>query len=133
MGRKILAVVVALIVASAIFMIVQMLNSYIIPPPSVDVMKDPGKLREYMANGPALGYAVVLIGYAIGTFVSGFIVTKMSRSVSSGLTLPTVVGAILTLLGITNFLMLPGQPIWFMIIALVIFIPLALIGSRFAR
>src|SRR6478752_1594350 len=101
MGRKILAVIVALIVATAIIMIVEMLNSYLIPPPSADVMKDPAKLREYMANGPAMAYAVVLIGYVIGSFVGGFIVTKMSRLVSSGLTLPIVVGAILTLLGIS--------------------------------
>lgn len=133
MGRKILAVVVALIIATAIIMIVEMLNSYILAPPSADVMKDPAKLREYMASGPAMAYLVVLFGYALGAFAGGFIVTKISRRVSSGFTLPLVVGGILTLLGISNFMMIPGQPIWFMIAALIVFEPLALIGSRFAR
>jgi hypothetical protein len=133
MGRKILAVIVALIIATAIIMIVEMLNSYILPPPPADVMKDTARLREYMANGPAMAYAVVLIGYALGAFVGGFIVTKISRLVSSGLTLPIVFGAVLTLLGISNMVMIPGQPIWFMIVALIIFIPAAIVGSKFAR
>ncbi|MEP6946407.1 MAG: hypothetical protein ABJA02_10850 [Acidobacteriota bacterium] len=133
MGRKILAVVVALIVATAIFMIVEMLNSFVLPPPPTDVLADPAKLREYMANGPAKAYIVVLVGYVIGSFVSGFIVTKMSRQVSADLTLPLIVGGLLTLAGVSNFIMLPGQPIWFAVLALLTFIPMVLIGNRFAR
>jgi MFS family permease len=133
MGRKILAVVVALIVATAVMMIVEMVNWYNIKPPSADVMNDPAKMREYMANGSALAYAVVIFGYILGSFVGGFIVTKISRQVSKGMTLPIIVGVLLMLLGITNFLMLPGQPIWFMAAALAVFIPLSLFGYRLAR
>jgi hypothetical protein len=133
MGRKILAVIVAIFVATAVIMIVEMLNSYNIKPPSADVMSDPAKLREYMANGPALAYGVVLFGYILASFVGGFIVTKMSRQVSQGMTLPIIVGVLLTLLGITNFLMLPGQPIWFIAASLAVFVPLSLFGHRLAR
>lgn len=133
MGRKILAVIAALIIATAIFMIVEMLNTYVLPPPTTDVMHDAARLREYMANGPAKAYIIVLAGYIIGSFAGGFIVTKISRRVSSGMTLPIIVGTLLTLAGIANFIMLPGQPIWFEAIAVLTFIPLTFVGNRFAR
>ncbi len=133
MGRKILAVVVALIVALAIMMVVEMGNSIVIAPPSADVMKDPAALCAYMANGPVTAYVVVLIGYVLASFAAGFIVTKMSRRESPGLTLPILIGVILTLAGIANLIMLPCQPMWFAILSSLTYIPLSLLGHRFAR
>ncbi len=133
MGRKILAVIVAFIVATAIIMVVEMLNANIVMPPSDAVMKDPAALREFMANGPVKAYVIVLIGYLIASFAGGFIVTKMSRRESPGLTLPIIIGVLLTLAMVANIVMLPGQPIWFIAASFVIFIPVSLIGHRFAR
>lgn len=133
MGRKILAVVVAMIVAIAIMMIVEMCNSMVVTPPSDAVMKDPAALREFMANGPVKAYIVVLIGYILASFIGGFIVTKMGRRISPGMTLSVIVGALLMLGMVANILMLPGQPLWFIVAGLVIFIPVTLIGHRFAR
>ncbi len=133
MGRKILAVIVALIVAFAIMMIVEMLNSMVVARPSDAVMGDPIALREYMANGPVKAYLVVLFGYILASFAGGFIVTKMSRRESPGTTLPIIIGVLLMLAMVANILMLPGQPIWFVIASLVVFIPVTLLGHRFAR
>ena len=133
MGRKILAVVVAMITALAIMMIVEMINSVVIMPPSDEVMKDPAKLREFMMNGPVKAYIIVLIGYFLAAFAGGFIVTKMSRRESPGITLPIIVGALLTLGMIANLLMLPGQPLWFAVAGLLMFIPVSLFGHRLAR
>ena len=132
MGRMILAVIVALIVAIAIMMVIEMGNSMVIMPPSNDVMKDPAALCEYMRNGPVKAYVIVLIGYFLASFAAGFIVTKMSRRESPGLTLPIIVGVLLTLGMVANLLMLPCQPIWFAVIGFVIFLPITLIGHRFA-
>ena len=57
----------------------------------------------------------------------------MSRQVSTGVVLPIIVGALLMIGGVLNFIMLPGQPVWFMAAALVTFVPLSLVGYRFAR
>ncbi|HQX56116.1 MAG TPA: hypothetical protein PLP07_09325 [Pyrinomonadaceae bacterium] len=133
MGRKILALVVAMIVAFAVIMIVGMIDAVQLARPSAEVMKDPAKVAEYMANGPASAYIGILIGYIIASFVGGFIVTKMSRQVSKGTALPIIVGVLLMIVGILNFMMLPGQPVWFMAAALLTFIPLSLVGHRFAR
>ena len=133
MGRKILAVVVAMITALAIMMIVEMINSVVIMPPSADVMKDPDKLREFMANGPVKAYIIVLIGYFLAAFAGGFIVTKMSRRESPGMTLPIIIGVLLTVGMIGNLFLLPGQPLWFAVAGLLLFIPVTLFGHRLAR
>ncbi len=133
MGRKILAVVVALIVAFAIMMVVEMGNSMVIMPPSDEVMKDPAALCNFMANGPAKAYVIVLIGYILASFAGGFVVTKMSRQVSRGIILPLIVGSLLTLGMVGNVTMLPCQPLWFVVSSLLVFIPVTLIGHRFAR
>ena len=134
MGRKILAVVVALIVAWAIIMIFEMGNSAVVRPLTLDEMNDPVKLREFWNNAPTTSFVVVLLGYIVGAFGGGFIVTKMARQVSPGNTLSILVGVILMIGALLNFfVILPGQPMWFVAIALVVFIPMSLLGYRFAR
>jgi len=132
MGRMILAVVVALIVALAIMMLIEMGNSMVYMPPSAGVTKDPAALCDYMSNGPAKAYVIVLIGYFLASFAAGFIVTKLSRRESPGLMLPIIVGAVLTLSAIANMVMIPCQPIWFEAIALILFLPVTIVGHRFA-
>lgn len=133
MGRKILALVVALIVAFAVIMIVQMLNALVVLPPSPEVMRDPARLTDYMANLPTTAYVVVLVGYFLGAFSGGYIVTKMSRRESPGMALALIVGLILTIGGILNFfVLLPGQPTWFTVAAMLIYIPVALLGHKSA-
>ena len=132
MGRIILAVVVALIVAFAIITIVEMLGATVVLPPSSEVLKDSAATRQYMMNLPTLAYVMVVIGWILGAFAAGFIVTKMSRRESPGITLPIVVGALMTVGAIANFVLLP-HPTWFIIVGLVVFVPLSLLGHRFAR
>ena len=134
MGRKILAVIVALIAAFAIMLVIQMLNSMVVQPPAADVMADPERLKAFMAGLPSTAYLIVLISYALAAFAGGFIVTKMARQVSTGPALAILIGAILEIGGILNFfVMLPGQPLWFVAASLATYIPLALLGYRLAR
>src|SRR4051812_46268456 len=122
MGRIFLAVVVALIVAFAIITIVEMLGATVVTPPSTEVLKDPAAIRQYMMNMPTMAYIMVVIGWILGAFAAGFIVTKMSRRESPGLTLPILVGVLMTIGAIINFVMFP-HPTWFVIMGLLIFIP----------
>lgn len=133
MGRKVLAVIVALIASFAVIMIVQMLNSLVVMPPSSDITNDPAKLREFMATLPTTAYVVVLVGYFLGSFAGGFIVKNMSRRESPGMALPLLIGSLLTIGGLLNFfVMLPGQPMWFAALSLLSYIPAALLGAKFA-
>lgn len=134
MGRKILAVVVAMIVAVAIIMIVQMLGILIVQPPPASVRNDPEAMKAFMTTLPATAYILLAIGYALGTFAGGFIVTKMSRRESPGMTLPMLIGIFFTLAGVWNFFFaLPGHPTWVVVLCLLIYIPFTLLGHKVAK
>jgi len=133
MGRIILAVVVALIAAIAVIMIVQMVNTLVVPMPGSDITGNPAKFREFLLTMPTTAYVVILIGYFLGSFAGGFIVKNMSRRESPGMKLPLLIGGLLTVGAILNFFVLvPGQPSWFVMIGLLIFIPISLLGAKFA-
>jgi hypothetical protein len=133
MGRKILAVIVALITAWGIILIVEMIASRLWSTPNNLEYMSRGDMAAYFSSLPVTAYVVVLVGYLIAAFFGGFIVTKMSRRESPGVTLPIVIGIVLTLGAILNFVTLPGQPIWVIVVGVLIFIPLSLTGHRFAR
>jgi hypothetical protein len=134
MGRKVLAVIVAFIVANAIFLIAEMVGTIFAPvtPKNLEYMN----LQErsaYFSSMPLGAYLTVIFGYVLGSIAAGWIVAQISKDRHS-LTLPLIVGVIFTLGGLVNFfLMLPGQPLWMIVISLLIFIPLALLGQRLSR
>ena len=112
MGRKVLAVVVALIAALGVIIIVQMLKTL-----TVGMTMD----------------IVALVGYFLGAFAGGYIVKNMSRRESPGMALPLLIGVILTLGGIWNFFFrMPGQQMWLIALSLLTFIPISLLGAKLA-
>lgn len=134
MGRKILAVVAALITASAIFLLIQMIATLFAfeTPKNIEYMTRE-EIAAYMKTVPVGGYLTVLFGYLLGSFAGGWMVTKVSKARNST-ALPFLVGALLTIGAIGNFFfVLPGQPLWFVVLSLISYIPLALFGHRFAR
>ena len=134
MGRKILAVVVAMIVAIGIIMIGQMVMGSMWTPPSPTIREDPAAMRLYIESLPTQAFMVLVGIYAISSFAGGFIVTKMSRRESPGMTLPSIIGVLLLIAGILNFFVfVPFHPLWVTVVCLVSYIPLSLLGHRFAR
>ena len=134
MGRKILACIVAMIISSAIIWIGWMISTSLAPNTPNNLGSSSNQdLANYTGSLPRISYIAALIGYILASFAGGFIVTKMSRQISKGITLPVIVGTILTLGMIANIVMLPGQPMWFIIIAILMFIPVTLFGHRLAR
>jgi MFS family permease len=135
MGRKILAVVVALIAAMAIIMVSEMIAVTFAPMFQKDSEFLSGAERQaYINSLPASVFAITLAGYIIASFAGGFIAQKMGRRWSSGPTLSLIVGVFLLVGGIVNFFVLmPGQPLWFAAASLISYIPMALLGYRFAK
>ncbi len=134
MGRMILAVVVAWITGGAIIAIVEMIGSMFNPQPPSNLMTLSAEEKAaYVKTIPTGAYLTVAFGYLLGSFAAGWIVSKISKR-QGGIILPVIVGALLTIGGIVNFFyVLPGQPTLFIIVSLLIFIPFALLGHKFAR
>src|SRR5258706_16040040 len=121
MVRSIWAFVVAIIAAVVIMMIVEIANPMVMPPPSPEIMNDPARLHEFMANGPVRAYLIVLFGYILASFAGGFVVRKISRR--PGIRVPLVVGAVFPLFVVAIFLFLPGKLLWLVFVILVVFFP----------
>ena len=134
MGRKILAVIVAMITGLAIIWLGWMISTLApFSTPSQMEHVAQSDITYYAASAPPLTYAIGLVSYALAGFAAGFVVTKMARRwTTGGYALSILVGALLTLWAIVAYLRFPG-PVWFLIAAVVIFIPSALVAHRLAE
>ncbi len=134
MGRKILAVIVAWITAGAIILIGQMFMGSVWAPPTPTIREDPAAMRAYVQSLPTAAFVTLTIIYFIASFAGGFVVTKMGRRWSPGITLPLVIGILLILSGILNFVFaLPYPPVLVMVLCLAICIPVTLLGHKVAK
>lgn len=133
MGRKFLAVVVAMITAVGIIWVAYMISSMMAPfyPKNMEYMSR-DEIAAYMSTVPISTFITVLIGYAIAAFAGGFISTKMGRRWSPGMSLAAVVGVLLTVGALLVTRWWP-QPMWFILASVIVFVPVALIGYRFAK
>jgi len=133
MGRNILGVIVALITAGAIFFIVIMIASAFAPqPPKNFEYRSTAEIADFMRSLPLSGYITASIGGVLASIAAGWMVTKISKQWRS-IALPLTVGILLTVGGVVNFLVFPGQPAWFLVACVIVTIPLALLGHRVAR
>ena len=132
MGRKVLAVVVAMITAVAIIWLSYMIGTMIAPetPKNLEYLTRT-EIGSYMQTLPVGSFVAVGIGYLLAGLAGGFIATKMGRRWSHGMSLALVVGVLLTAGAALNSFTWP-QPVWFIILSLVIFIPFSLLGYRLA-
>lgn len=134
MGRKILAVVAALVAAFGVIVVFQLLFTLVIDPPSPVVMNDPASLQDYVAGLPASAFILLAVGYAVASLAAGYVIAKMTRRLSSGVELPLIAGIVLTLLGVMNFFyFFPGSPLWATALSLVTFIPFAVFGHSLGK
>lgn len=135
MGRKILAVFVAMITAVAIIWLGWMISTMIAPETPKNLEYSTATdIAAYARTLPPASYAAALAAYILAAFAGGFVVTKMSRRESPGPTLPVLIGILLTIGGLLNYLLVwSNQPLWFIVTSLIVFIPISLLGHRLAR
>jgi hypothetical protein len=130
--RSIAAVVAGFVVASIVMMIVETINGRALYPElgkAAVGMKDPEQIRALMATAPVGALLAVIAGWILGGVAGGWVSARLAAQakLAHGL----VLGALLTLAGIANNLMVP-PPLWFWIVSLVVLIPAAYIGARLA-
>jgi hypothetical protein len=88
-------------------------------------------LATAIAAMPKAAFELLLLNYAISSFVAGLAATLMAGRTFAR---PAViVGIILTLGGLFNVITFPKQPIWFSVSNLLVYLPLAVIGYLAGR
>ena len=134
MGRKVTAVITALITSFAIIVLGWMIATKApFSTPSQLEYVTHNDMLNYANAAPPLYWAIGLITYAVAGFAGGFIVTKMSRRwTTGGYGLSMLTAGILTIVGIGAYAYWPG-PLWFLLGTVVLFIPAAALGHRLAE
>ncbi|TMM59038.1 hypothetical protein FEE95_06285 [Maribacter algarum] len=127
MVRKIISVVLGLASAVLIFLIAEKLNASMHPFPKTLDFSNSKAVKEFFDSQPFLFWLIVLLAWAIGSFICGLVIKIVGKS--NNKVLAYVAGGILTLSGIANIFSLP-HPTWFIVVGLLIFVPFVLAGHR---
>ena len=129
--RNILAVVVGLVVGSAVNMGLVMISGSVIPlPVGVDNSTMEG-LKEGMHLFEVKHFIFPFIAHAFGTFVGAFVAYLLSES--HKLKFALGIGCFFLLGGLTNVIMLPS-PLWYAFVDLLgAYIPMAWFASLLAK
>ena len=130
--RSLAAVVAGFIAASIVMLIVESINGRILYPDmgkAAEGLTDRDAIRAVMASAPVGALLVVIAGWILGGVAGGWVIARLATRATARHGL--VLGALLTLAGIANNLMIP-PPLWFGIASLVVLMPATYAGARLA-
>lgn len=128
MLRIILGVIAGIIAGSVCVWGVETLNHILHPYPGGMKANDMEAFKSYIENLPFLGKFMVIVGYALGALVSGFISTKIAKNGKP--TAAIICGLIFLSFTIYNMVVLP-TPIWFWVLGILVW-GLVLAGYKLA-
>jgi len=123
--KNILAGVAALVISGIIVFIVENINSGLYPPPPGLDPHNPEHLSAIVKAMPTPAFLLIGLAHVLGAIAAGIIAQWISKNKRVAL----VCGSILMVLGVMNFIIIPGQPLWFYA-ELLLYIPSALMGAR---
>jgi len=112
--------------------IVETINGRVLYPElakAADGVKDREAIRTLLATAPLGAFLVVIAGWILGGVAGGWATAGLAARATTGH--GVVLGALLTLAGVANNLMVP-PPLWFWIASLVVLVPAAHVGARLA-
>jgi hypothetical protein len=130
MVRSVLALVLGLVVAVAVTAALEWIGLAVFPLPEGVNPSDPEALKKLLPTMPAGRFLLLLADYAAAGLAGGFVAAWVARRRPALHAL--IVGAVLTVLGFLNLLMLPGHPAWFWAANAVVYLLPAYAGARLA-
>src|SRR5687768_10713142 len=85
MLRSVLSVIAGLGVAVITFSLFQGISGVLNPPPSTIDYSDKNAVAALVASMPISAFLILLAGYIIGSFLAGWLATKLLRSKSTAI------------------------------------------------
>ena len=129
MGRQLIAIVVGLAGGGLAIMLIEALSSLCYPPPEGLTRDDKQALIQFIQGLPVGAFLFVLAAHSGGSGLRGLLSPLILRR--RGYTSAAIVGVLFLIGGILNALSIP-HPVWFTVVDLLLYLPLALLGCRLA-
>jgi hypothetical protein len=126
--RSVLAVLAGAVVAVVLITAVQLLGHQTFPPPADLDLNDREAVAAAMAQASG-ALLSVLLAWAVGTIGGAWVAARVAGR--SHLLHGLIVGALLLAGAVANMLSIP-HPVWFWIVALLLFFPCASLGAMLA-
>jgi hypothetical protein len=129
MVRSIIAAVIGIAAGSLVIMLAESAGHAIWPPPEGLVLdpNSPASLKKYMDAVPEAAKASVVVGWGIGSLVSGLVAMLVSKERTTA----RFTGIVMLVAVLLNLMMIP-HPLWMMLGGVILPIPLALVGAKLA-
>lgn len=128
--RFALAVLLGLVVGSVFVAIGETISSSLYPPPAGLDLTHPEDLSKFIESLPPGAFILVLLAHADGAFAGAAVCQWISKS--NSLRGAMTVGTLFLIAGIGNLVTIP-HPVWFAVLDLLIYLPLAWFGGMLAR
>lgn len=128
MLRKMLAILAGLIATSIFVGLIQQLGHYFYPLPEGTNPNDIEAIKNYVKTAPFMAIFFVIISYAIGAIVGGFISTKIANDGKKNYAI--LIGIVFLFISIYMMINIPS-PVWFWILGILVW-GLVLVGYRLA-
>ena len=129
MKRNPLAVIISVAAGILLISIMEYLSGKKYLPEGFD-SNNQAALIEFIKTAPDAMFWFLIMGYALGSFLGGFIASAISakQKIKNALT----TGSVLMGLGAINLFIIP-HPVWVIITSLLVYIPSAIIAGFIAK
>jgi hypothetical protein len=126
--RNVLSIFAGTFVAIILIALVQTVAHTLYPPPPGTDFNDKESLAQIMMQAPLGALLLVILSYAVGTFVGSALAARLSAPegpIRQGL----FVGALMLIAGVMNLKAIP-HPLWFWIACIAVFIWTGWFGAQ---
>lgn len=127
MIRNILSVATGLLTSFIIIIILEAFGQILYPPPATINVHDAEAMKEFLSHAPTKVFILILVAYALGSFIGGWISSMIARVNKSGKAM--TVGGVLMGVGMYN-LMNFQHPLWVVIAGVFAFLPFSFLGGK---
>ena len=127
MFRRFFSVLIGVVAGAMVTSAFEIVASEFHPLPKDFNMNDPMAVAAHAKSAPLIAFFIVLGGWTMAAFVAGLVSTALSKDKKKSYAL--ICAILFIAFTIYNLYSIPS-PIWFWIVGLILWIPMALVGRR---
>lgn len=112
MIKNIKGLLFGLLIGILVIGTIEALGHFIYPNPKDFDFENKQLLQNHINNLPFPAFLFIVLAHGLGTFIGSFIANKTANSIGP---IGLIVSALFLILTITNLLIIPFHPIWFVV------------------